>query len=338
MPVAIQLRAWLSKLVPLLPLVGFGVALLWLYLLRPQSFEVMWKGRTFQLFFLWLMALELILGWENLQHSRIDLRLSARSLMFALSLLLPTVFVILLSYAGGNTFLVNFFHQNAVFWYNDMPIAVEYLVFAGLFSLTVFLSFGTAGLKSFAIPILFLAVVGAIFVIDSVYPYGQFTPFQMIVPTTTMLAAKTLNLMGYNTNLDMSHGNLPQLTVADPANSLNTATFEIAWPCAGIESLLIFTVTILLFLKKMPISLKAKVGYFAVGAGVTYFINVIRIVSIYLVALNDGDVNFFHSTYGPLYAIPWIVLYPLVILGTQGFWHRFRHKEIGVSKISENSA
>lgn len=328
----LRFKAQSAKLVPLLPLIGFGVALLWSYLLQPQSFEVMWKGRTFQLFFAWLIGLELILGWETLQHNKLGNRLSARSLLFAVSLLLPTVFVIMLSYGSGNAFLANLFQQNGVFWWNDMPVAVEYLVFAGLFSLTIFLSFGVKGVKSFSVPIFFLAIVGAIFVIDSVFPYDQFTPFQMIVPTTTILAANTLSFMGYNTNLDLSHGSLPQLTVVDPLNPLKTATFAIAWPCAGIESLLIFTVTILLFLKRMPISWKAKAGYFAIGAGVTYFINVMRIVSIYLVALGGGDVNFFHSTYGPLYAIPWIVSYPLVILGTQSLWRRFIKKENGTSK------
>jgi exosortase/archaeosortase family protein len=147
-------------------------------------------------------------------------------------------------------------------------------------------------------------------------PYDQFTPFQILVPTTTILAAGTLSLMGYSTSMNLSQGSFPQLTVANPATPLKTATFAIAWPCAGIESLLIFTVTILLFLKRMPISWKAKAGYFTIGAAVTYFINILRIASIYLVALNGGDVNTFHTTYGPLYAIPWIVSYPLVILGT----------------------
>ena len=60
-----------NTLLKLLPLVAFAVPLLWLYLLDAGSFELMWKGRTFQLFFIWLIALELILGWESLQPSKI---------------------------------------------------------------------------------------------------------------------------------------------------------------------------------------------------------------------------------------------------------------------------
>jgi exosortase/archaeosortase family protein len=103
---------------------------------------------------------------------------------------------------------------------------------------------------------------------------------------------------------------------------LRTASFGIGWACAGVESLLIFAVITLLFLKRMPLSWQAKVGYLAFGLAITYLINVLRVVSLFLFVLGGGDVNLFHQTYGPLYPIAWIVLYPLVILGTQSLWHR----------------
>jgi hypothetical protein len=46
-----------NTLMKLLPLLPFAVPLLWLYLLDSDSFGLMWKGRTFQLFFIWLIAL-----------------------------------------------------------------------------------------------------------------------------------------------------------------------------------------------------------------------------------------------------------------------------------------
>ena len=108
---------------------------------------------------------------------------------------------------------------------------------------------------------------------------------------------------------------MPTLDVSGP---LGTATFAIAWPCAGIESLLIFTAVALLFLKRMNISWKAKIGFFAIGAGVTYFINVLRIATIFTIGVQYGayseQVNQFHYYYGPLYAMAWIVSYPLLII------------------------
>jgi thaumarchaeosortase len=180
----------------------------------------------------------------------------------------------------------------------------------------------------FSVPVFFLGAVGALYTIDNVYPYGQFTPFQLLVPTTAALAAAVLNAMGYPTSLTTA-GSMPRLTATDPANPLRTATFDIAWPCAGIESLLIFTVVALLFLKRMPISLKAKIGYFAIGTAVTYLINILRIVAIFTIGMNSGDVQTFHFYHGPLYSIAWIVAYPLIILLSQSLWRKITSKANG---------
>jgi thaumarchaeosortase len=314
-----------NTLVKLLPLLAFAVPLLWLYFLYPASFELMWKGRTFQLFFIWLIALELILSWENLQPNKMDKPTSAKTLAFTTALLLPTVYVVFSNYLGLNVAIADAARQSGVTWWDSMALSTEYLVFAVLFCLMVFLQFGKKGLKDFSVPAFFLGVVGILYTIDNVYPYGQFTPFQLLVPTTATLATAVLNVMGYQTSLTAT-GSLPRLTTTDPANPLRTATFDIAWPCAGIESLLIFTVVALLFLKRMPISWKAKTVYFAVGAAVTYLINILRIVTIFTIGMNGGDVQTFHFYYGPLYSIAWIVSYPLIILGSQSLWRKIADK------------
>jgi exosortase/archaeosortase family protein len=143
-----------------------------------------------------------------------------------------------------------------------------------------------------------------------------------MVPTTATLAAKVLNWMGCVTSLTTVNG-MPTIQATGP---LGTAQFSIAWPCAGIESLLIFTAVILLFLQQMKISWKAKTVYFVVGAVITYFINVLRIVTIFSIGMQYGvnsiQVDNFHYYYGPLYSIIWIVTYPLIILAGHGLWRR----------------
>lgn len=327
------LKKHANTLMKLLPLLAFAVPFLWLYSLHPSSFELMWKGRTFQLFFIWLIALELILGWENLQNSKITKLFSARTLAFITALALPTIYVIISNYSGLNIAIADSARQSGVQWWDYMPLSTEYLVFTALFCLIVLLPFGTKGLKDFSVPALFIGIIGTIYTIDNLYPYGQFTPFQLLVPTTATLAAATLNLMGYSTTLttqtDPLQGTLPLLTAVDPSNPARSAQFAIAWPCAGIESLLIFTVVTLLFLKRMPISWKAKIGYFAIGAAVTYFINILRIVSIFMIGMNGEDWQVFHNFYGPLYSVAWIISYPLIILGSQSLWHKITHKKKG---------
>jgi thaumarchaeosortase len=314
-----------NALLKLLPLVAFAVPLLWLYLLDAGSFELMWKGRTFQMFFVWLIALELILSWESLLPKRITKQFSAKKVAFIAALILPTVYVVLANYLGLNTVIAEASRQSGVTWWDSMALSTEYLVFTALFCVMVYLQFGKKGLKDFSVPAVFLGIVGALYTIDNVFPYGQFTPFQLLVPTTANLAASALNLMGYQTSLTAA-GAMPRLTATDPANPMRTATFDIAWPCAGIESLLIFTVVALLFLKRMPISWKAKLGYFAVGAAVTYSINILRIATIFTIGMNGEDVQMFHFYYGPLYSITWIVSYPLLILGSQILWRKIASK------------
>jgi exosortase/archaeosortase family protein len=121
---------------------------------------------------------------------------------------------------------------------------------------------------------------------------------------------------------------MPTLQVT---SALGTAKFSVAWPCAGIESLLIFTAVTLLFLKRMNISWKSKLSFFAFGAGITYFINVLRIATIFTIGAQYGvdssQVQAFHFYYGPLYAMAWIISYPLLLLVGNGLWVKFRKRK-----------
>jgi exosortase/archaeosortase family protein len=219
-----------------------------------------------------------------------------------------------------------------------MPLAVEYFVFAALFNLIIFLAYGVKGIKDFSISAFFLVAVGVLYVIDDVYPYGRFTPFQILTTTTAGLAATVLNLLGYPTSIsfmrDSYYGYMPSLKVLDPINqSLTKAKFEIAWPCAGVEGLIIYTITILLFLKKTPLSWRERIIYFVIGAQITYFINALRIASIFVIAINSGwrpnymppEVMRFHNIYGPLFSISWIIAYPLIILVSRALWEKIRN-------------
>jgi thaumarchaeosortase len=335
-------------LMKLLPLIAFAVPLLLLYVLNPadpymklsaqDSFGGMWKGRTFELFFIWLIALELILSAEALQKNQVHKLVSARTFVFAAVLVLPTIYVIACNYWGLNGAIAGWAAQSGVPFADSMPLAIEYLVFTALFTAMVFLSFGFKGLKVFSLPAFFVALVGVLYTIDNVFPYGQFTPFQIFVPTTTSYASAILNLMGYTTSITYGsfEPNIPYLTATSLQNPQQTATFGIAWPCAGIESFLIFTVVALLFLKRMHLSWKAKIGYFVFGAAVTYTINALRIVEIFLTGMAYGEsslqVDLLHFYYAPLIAIGWIVSYPLIILASQSIWRRIRKPKLKQSQ------
>jgi thaumarchaeosortase len=316
-------------LMKLLPFIAFLVPFVWLYFLDASSFDLMWKGRTFQLFFLWLISLELILSWQDLQSSNNKKNLLAKKIALIATSTIPTIYVGASYYLGLNQIIQSLASRSNIPWANSMALSTEYLVFATLFSMIVFLAFGAKGLKTFFIPAFFLCLVGALYTIDNVFPYGQFTPFQIFVPTTTSLAAIILNLLGYNTNISYGEnslqGTMPFLTATDPNQFPSiTTTYAIAWPCAGIESFLIFTVTIFLFLKRMNLSLKSKIFFFMIGAVITYIINALRIVNIFLIGMAGGNIEMFHFYYGPLYAVVWITAYPIIIIGSQILWRKIK--------------
>ena len=321
----------------ILPIIAFVPPLLILYSLYPASFQATWEGRTFYLFFVWLVLLEVILNWDKIQESRISKETPARTTIFIVSLLLPTVYVIAANYFGINTAIVNWAtkytgYPEVAFL---MPLSTEYLVLTVLFASIVSLGFGIGRLKDFALSTLFLGAIGSIYTINNFSPYGRFTPFQIPVPITTQFAASFLNLMGYHTSISQTtnsyYGWLSNLAVVDPKKPLNIAAFSIAWPCAGVESLIIYTIVILIFLKSSAISWKRGTIYFAIGAIVTYFINILRIATIFIIQINTGggyaltpQAQEFHDYYGQLYSITWIVFYPLLIMGSQLLWNKFK--------------
>jgi thaumarchaeosortase len=284
-----------------------------------NTFEATWKGRTFYLFFLWLFALEMIFGWEELKTIKYKLE-SITTVILILALILPTIYVIAANFYGINRTILELAYQKGAEEYSArwIPLSTEYLVFTVLFALIVLVEYGISGLMNYSISITFLGIIGLIYTIDNLYPNGQFTPFQILVPTTAILAARVLNLMGYQTTFLATHEGMPHLQVNNSWDAF------IAWGCSGIDSLIIYSVTILLFLKKSAIPTKQRIIYFVIGAAVTYFINILRIATIFIIGVNGGDWETFHNFYGQLYSITWIISYPLIIIGSRVLWSKIR--------------
>ncbi|NWG11883.1 hypothetical protein HXY33_09095 [Candidatus Bathyarchaeota archaeon] len=326
-----------------LPIIPFAISFLILYYLYPASFESTWKGRTFYLFFLWLIAVETILNWEELTTAKWKLK-SAKTVLTILVCLLPIVYVIVANFSGLNALIADVSTKikvgglsdpNAIaIFANLMPLTIEYLVFTILFVIMLLVGYEMSYVRKYAISAIFLGLIGLIYMSDNLYPNGKWTPMQLPVFPTTNLAANILSSMGFKTTISIrqptpEHGLMPYLLVQDPANPyVRWAGFLIGWPCAGVESLLIYTITILLFLSKSTIPLKVKAVYFAFGAVVTYFINILRIVTIFRIAIDGGDWGTFHDYYGQLYSISWIISYPLILIGISLLWAKIKERKV----------
>jgi len=299
---------------------SFITPILLLFVLDPNSFNYTWKGRTLYLFFLWLLFLELILDWEKLTQKNLASLKKPRIIVMGIMASIPIVYVIGVNFLGLDQMLIEIGKQILTFWHFSLdnlqywPLSLEYLVFTIFFTATIWLAYEVDGLKQFSISLCLLGTIGTIYMIDTFYPYGAFTPFQAFVPFTASSAAQVLNWMGYKTFfMPYQVQGTPVLYVSGSSGSVG---FGIGWPCAGVQSLFIYTCVILLFLKKSTIPMIQKIIYFIIGAIGTYIVNILRIVSIYIIAINQDmrAAQLFHDYYGELYSITWITAYLIIII------------------------
>jgi thaumarchaeosortase len=195
-------------------------------------------------------------------------------------------------------------------WYltHSWPFSLEYMLFAAFFVALIWLLYGFRGLKSFAVSSVFIGGVGIFYMIDTFYPNGTFTALQSLVPITTSGAAAVLNLLGYQTQIS-SAGDSGLFLSASIGDKTHGAI--VAWSCAGSHSLLLYSFMIMLFLRGTSISRMRKIIYVAVGAAGTFFVNTLRIATIYVIGINSGQqpATLFHEFYGEFFFISWMFIY-----------------------------
>jgi thaumarchaeosortase len=325
----------------LLIVIAVALPIAILTIINPASFSQTWKGRTFYLFFLWLLLLELILDWDSFKL-KVPLN-NKRTVLLVIASILPIAYVLASNFTAfrssllrvGELLEIPFAPYPPAQWiYDSWLLSIEYLITVSIFAAMVWIAYGVDGFKAFSSSMILLGAIGSVYMIDTLYPLGYFTPLQAFVPFTASLAASVLGWLGYQTSFGAPSLGMPLLTVSDSSGQYLTG-YYIGWPCAGIQSFLIYTFVMLLFLKKTKIPKIQKLVYFVIGAIITYAINILRIVSIYLAFIQNlsqgieaanAAMRTFHNFYGGLFAMTWIVLYPLLIIGTRILWFKIHSR------------
>lgn len=367
-----------SLLIPL----AFSIPILILYFLDSNSFQTVWKGRTPYLIFLWLLFLELTLNWKKISKNRFQSLGYKRTAVFAVTLAIPTVYVIATHWLGLNAKIVELGQILGAssfgewFLYESWPQSVECILFFSLFTASILLLYGVVGVKRTSISLLFLGATGFFYMLDTFYPYGTFSLFQSFVPITTSFSAQILKWMGYGIQMQTIPSSYSEAYQGGILLSVSGGTQRFSaivyWPCAGIQSLVMYTLVILLFIRYIPIPPQSKINLstisqkiksplenawasklsefkiiraataisqsffnkllrmlpifaiFLIGATGTFIVNALRIVSIYRIGVAYGQeaANLFHTYYGELYFIAWIITYlTLLVLGPR-VWSR----------------
>ncbi|MHC3129269.1 MAG: archaeosortase/exosortase family protein [Candidatus Bathyarchaeota archaeon] len=309
-------RSFLLKTV--LGFAAFVVPLIILYVIDSGSFNYLWKGRAPYLLFLWLLLLEVALGWKKLKEQATVW--TKKTVLAAVILLLPTVYSVGLHF-GLQAGIVELGKAVGVpaeqygEWYltHSWPFSFEYILFAVFFVTSIWLLYGVRGLKTFTVSSFFIGGVGVFYMIDTFYPYGTFTVLQSFVPVTVYGAVFILNFLGYGTQT--FSGGTDGLGLIVTGASEKTYRAIVSWSCAGSHSLFIYSFMIMLFLRGTNISRTRKIVYVVAGAVGTFFVNIVRIVAILLAGVNSGAslAATFHEFYGEFFFIAWMFIYLSII-------------------------
>jgi thaumarchaeosortase len=299
---------------------AFIVPLVILYGLDSGSFDYLWKGRAPYFLFLWLFVLEAALGWKKLKKQQPKFW-TKKTVLSVVTLLLPTIYAVGLLIFDLQLGIVELGRAvgvpiiNGDTWYltHSWPFSFEYVLFAVFFVASIWLLYGVQGLKTFSVSAFFIGGVGVFYMIDTFYPNGTFTALQSLVPITTHGVAAILNLLGYTTEILPAGQQGLSLEVSMGGGEAYKAI--IAWSCAGSHSLFLYSFMIMLFLRGTSISRMRKLIYVALGAAGTFFVNILRIVTIYVIGINSGDspAKLFHEFYGELFFIAWMFIYLTIV-------------------------
>lgn len=306
-------------------------------------FVYTWKGRLFLLFFLWLFVLEFL----NLNKSSDGIKsLPISNFRIVAALLcaaIPLVYVLCVNFFGGSQAVIAFGDAlRGDYWRQvstspdlilnvEWVIVFEYLLFTFSFLMTILLAYGKDGLKNYSITLGLIGGITAAYTIDVFLPYGAFRPFQIMVLPIISLAAGVLGLLGYRLSLSYLSSTpkninpVPEIQPYEylPANVPAPAfgdTVNIDWSFAGIHSLFLYALLVLLLFKKSNISMFRKLIYFVVGALGTCIFNVLRVVTYFVILYDTYDASGmsaaqnFHAVYGELFSVIWILLYLLLIV------------------------
>jgi len=301
-------------------------------------FDLTWKGRMFYLFFMWLLLLESVLDWEIIVEKQRTFQNRFRVLLPFILTAVPSIYVLSVNFLGLNQIVLNFGQSLQIrpdFINEHWPLSVEYLILVSFFISAMWLAYGSVGLKSFAISLSLLAGMGVTYLVDTIWPFGTFKPMQLWAVPTAACATALLDLLGYNVELtypvfSSELGAFPVMTVSAGGEPVRAS---VAWPCAGVHSLLLFALITLVFFKKTTIQRERKIIFFLIGAAGTYLANVFRIAAFFTIYVHHGKEasEVFHNSYGELFFIAWVLLFFIVVVTIQSgkintFWQAFRKK------------
>ncbi|MBS7622487.1 archaeosortase/exosortase family protein [Candidatus Bathyarchaeota archaeon] len=188
---------------------------------------------------------------------------------------------------------------------------LDYTLYAIYIIVTVTLSLGISMIKNFPTPIVFLFGMAFILLLDATFPYGSMQSLQILMQPILAVVVLMLTTSGVKVELI----GYESIAVWGQKGFL---FINMYWQCAGILSMTIYLLVILVLMVKLQTSARRKLAYAAVGAAGTFFVNIVRIfLIIYYGAFIDVNLHMFHESIGEVLFTLWIVAYLLAVTAVE---------------------
>jgi len=282
--------------------------------LFPQSFLLSWNIGHAGFAFAAAFILAEIAG-TNFRVSAV------RVLLIALFSGLTISYLIALP-LGLDRLITSIGHSYKVAIVNSWILMSEYFAATIYTVASLFLLLGKNWYKIASAGLVYLAGNTVILSLDSFFPYDSLGPLQMIVPAYLQFDQFILRFIGShvvylgNDVPASASGNLLVLKGYHGPFYL-----QVFWPSAGVQSVIIYSLVMLSILFRIRIPVSHMLIYFVVGLLGTASVNILRIVSLSLVAItvtsNVKEWEAFHSFAGEIMFLPWIGIYLAAVISLE---------------------
>jgi len=290
-----------------------AIPVLSLFVMAPQTFELSWAGfgklgRGGLFFVLFFLGFDLLdLPKVKVQRSRKRRVAGAIIVLVAVAYFLEVGLgetVTGLIYDLGRMLGASGDVSNSFLMATDYVADSIYLV-----ALTAAL-FGLGMVRRIITPIVFASGMLVFYLLDAFFPYGSLGPLQFwanfIVAGVAVLARLFgLPIDGFTNHLNISglHGYF---------------RLVVYWPSVGVQSILIYSVVMVVIAAKLQAPRTRKLIYALVGVSGTILLNVVRIFSIayygYAYATTGQQLDAFHNAIGEILFPIWIVVFLMLII------------------------
>lgn len=298
-------------------LVLSAIPILLAFAFAPDTFGLSWAGfgklgRGGLFFVLFFLAFELM-DFRKIAKPRLN-----RTRKIAIVILVGLA----LFYFGAITAVGQF--TDSVYWVgrilgasgevsNSWLMAVDYMILTLYVMGLAAAFFGARSILSILTAVVFSAGMLIMYLLDAFFPYGSLGPLQFwanFVVAGVALLSKIFGLPIYGI------GNM--LTILGKHGTYRLYVF---WPSVGVQSMLIYSLVMVILAARLVAPAKRKLVYAITGVAGTIFLNVTRIFIIayygYVYATSGADLDAFHNSIGEFLFPLWIIAFIIIVLNIE---------------------